>query len=447
MVAYRAGRSIGLTVLLAAVACAAAQGQDTAPAELTPQAVLKSHNLERSGTTWTLLSAEKNVLKDLADARAIYRQIEEGMMRQQEFEMGAQGRNSDIQDLREQSNILSQQIAAIDQQLNVLVAPPGGNNFVNQQRNQLSQGHSLLVVQHNQVVNMLNTLQEQNKDQGQDQKLQLNAEVAQSREKYMQAILDLRKSTDELTAKYDELAKNPEITKALEALSASTKSKQRLGPSAKIRDAIKLLEKAEGSVQSETIELHRENGVDHVYASLGKVPTKMVLDTGASLTTISAKLAGRIGLKPKTGDPSVLLTTADGTVVEAKQLVIPSVRVGKFTVQNVECAVMPAEKGDVDPLLGQTFFKHFKVEYSAGARQTEPQETGHHRGRGRDQVCGGCRAKTSAKATTKGRRTTRPPRARPRASDPHRAARPSVVATLRCRRTVVPTLTDRSAAS
>ena len=368
MVAYRAGRSISLTVLLAAVACAAAQGQDTAPAELTPQAVLKSHNLERSGTTWTLLSAEKNVLKDLADARAIYRQIEEGMMRQQEFEMGAQGRNSDIQDLREQSNILSQQIAAIDQQLDVLVAPPGGNNFVNQQRSQLSQEHSLLVAQHNQVVNMLNTLQEQNKDQGQgqDQKLQLNAEVAQSREKYMQAVLDLRKSADELTAKYDELAKNPEITKALEALSASTKSKQRLGPSAKIRDAIKLLERAEGSVQSETIELHRENGVDHVYASLGKVPTKMVLDTGAGLTTISAKLAGQIGLKPKTGDPSVRLTTADGTVVEAKQLVIPSVRVGKFTVRNVECAVMPAEKGDVNPLLGQTFFKHFQVEYSAG---------------------------------------------------------------------------------
>jgi DNA mismatch repair ATPase MutS len=89
----------------------------------------------------------------------------------------------------------------------------------------------------------------------------LNAAVAQSREKYMQAVLDLRKSVDDLTAKYDELAKNPEVAKALEALSASTKSKQRLGPSAKIRDAIKLLEKAERSVQSETIELHRENGV------------------------------------------------------------------------------------------------------------------------------------------------------------------------------------------
>jgi len=403
MVAYRAGRSIGLTVLLAAVASAAAQGQDPAPAELTPQAVLKSHNLERSGTTWTLRD-EKAVLKDLRDARDVYRQVAQGMMSQQELEFGAQNRQDALLQLRERSAVLDQSIAEFDVQLNALVAPPGGNNFVQQQRNLLSQQRNLLVAEHNQVVNQLNTLQEQqNKDQGQDQKLQLNAVVAQSREKYMQAVLDLRKSVDELTAKYDELAKNPEATKALEALSASTKSKQRLGPSAKIRDAIKLLEKAERSVQSETIELHRENGVFHVYSSLGKVPTKMIFDTGASLTTISAKLASRIGLKLKTGDPTVQLTTADGTVVEAKRLVIPSVRVGKFTVQNVECAVMPAEKGDVDPLLGQTFFKHFKVEFSAEAGRLSLKKL--------DTDGDGAETKTSAKTTTKGRRAVRPPRA------------------------------------
>ena len=411
MVAYRAGRSIGLTVLLAAVASAAAQGQDPAPAELTPQAVLKSHNLERSGTTWTLRD-EKAVLKDLRDARDVYRQVAQGMMSQQELEFGAQNRQDALLQLRERSAVLDQSIAEYDVQLNALVAPPGGNNFVQQQRNVLSQQRNLLVAEHNQVVNQLNTLQEQqNKDQGQDQKLQLNAEVAQSREKYMQAVLDLRKSVDDLTAKYDELAKNPEVTKALEALSASTKSKQRLGPSAKIRDAIKLLEKAERSVQSETIELHRENGVFRVYSSLGKVPTKMIFDTGASLTTISAKLASRIGLKLKTGDPTVQLTTADGTVVEAKRLVIPSVRVGKFTVQNVECAVMPAEKGDVDPLLGQTFFKHFKVEFSAEAGRLSLKKLDTDGDGAETKTVADAETKTSAKATTKGRRAIRPPRA------------------------------------
>ena len=258
----------------------------------------------------------------------------------------------------------------------------------------------------------------------------------------MQAVLDLRKSVDDLTAKYDELAKNPEVTKALETLSSSTKSKQKLGPSAKIREAMKLLEKAEGSVQSDIIELHREGGVDHVYATLGKVYTKMVFDTGASLTTVSAKLAARIGFKPKAGDPPVRLTTADGTVVEAKRMVIPSVRLGKFTIQNVECAVMPAEKGDVDPLLGQSFFKHFKVEYSAEARklslkklETEGDDT---------KSVADADAKPSTKATTKGRRNVRPPERRPRASEQPRVVRPPVTAMPRRRRMKAgPSLTDR----
>ena len=104
------------------------------------------------------------------------------------------------------------------------------------------------------------------------------------------------------------------------------------------------------------------------------------------------------------------MTTADGTVVEAKRLVIPSVRVGKFTIQNVECAVMPAEKGDVDPLLGQTFFKYFKVEYSAEARKLSLKKLNTDGDGAETKTVADADAKPSTKATTKGRRTT-PPRA------------------------------------
>ncbi len=137
----------------------------------------------------------------------------------------------------------------------------------------------------------------------------------------------------------------------------------------------------------------------------------MIFDTGASLTTISAKLASRIGLKPKTADPTVQLKTADGTVVEAKRLVIPSVRVGKFTVQNVECAVMPAGKGDVAPLLGQTFFKHFKVEFSAEACRLSLKKLDTDGDGAETKTVADAETKTSANATTKGRRVVRPPRA------------------------------------
>jgi hypothetical protein len=40
-------------------------------------------------------------------------------------------------------------------------------------------------------------------------------------------------------------------------------------------------------------------------------------------------------------------------------MTIPSIRVGKFTIQNVECAVAPADRQDSPLLLGGSFLKHF----------------------------------------------------------------------------------------
>ncbi len=111
----------------------------------------------------------------------------------------------------------------------------------------------------------------------------------------MQAVNDLRTSVNKITAKYAELGKNEEVTKALKALSASARTKQRLGPSKECTAAIKWLGRFEGSVQSNTVELHREGGVDHVDVMLnGKGPVRMVFDTGAGPTTLSAELASRM---------------------------------------------------------------------------------------------------------------------------------------------------------
>jgi clan AA aspartic protease (TIGR02281 family) len=411
MIATRAGKSVRFTLVLVAVAYSAARGQDPAPAELAPQGVLKNQNLDRSGATWVLFSMEKTVLKDLADARGLYQRFGEAVTRQEDLEMGAQDRKAAIQELRDRNDFLSQRIADVNQQMTAMVAPPGGNNFVNTGREHLAQQNNILVAEQKQLVSILENLQEQDRDHGNEQKPQLMAEVAQSREKYMQAVLDLRRSMDQLTSKYNELAKKSEITAALEALSASSKTKQKLGPSAKIREAIKILEKAEVLVQSDTIDLQRENGVFHVSAYLGKVAAKMVFDTGAGLTTISAKLASRIGFKPKVGDPTVRLKTADGTEVEAKRMFIPTVRVGKFTIPNVDCAVMPAEKGDVDPLLGQSFFRYFKVEFSpeAGKLNLKRIETGGDAGEAKSWA--DADDKASAKTSAKGKRAVRQPRA------------------------------------
>jgi clan AA aspartic protease (TIGR02281 family) len=303
------------------------------------------------------------VLKDLRDARDLYRQFAQGVMSQQELAFGAQNRQATVLQLREQTELMGQQIAQLDQQLEALNYP-GAGGLVQQQRNQISQQRNQIVAANNRAVNQLNTLQEQAKDPEQDLRFQLNAEVDQSREKYMQAVFDLRKSVDDVLAKYKDLEKNPKVTKALADLSVSTKNKQKLGPSKALQDALRVLGRAEASVQSGTIELKKEGGVFHLMATLGKVPTKMVFDTGAGLTTISSSLAKKIGLKSHPTDEKIQLKIADGTVVEGKKMIIPSVRVGKFAIQNVECAVMPETRGEIDPLLGQSFLKHFKVDFT-----------------------------------------------------------------------------------
>jgi hypothetical protein len=54
----------------------------------------------------------------------------------------------------------------------------------------------------------------------------------------MQAISGLRKSVDEIMAKYTELTGTEEIPKALKDLSASLKAKQKLGPSKELTNAM-----------------------------------------------------------------------------------------------------------------------------------------------------------------------------------------------------------------
>ena len=126
----------------------------------------------------------------------------------------------------------------------------------------------------------------------------------------------------------------------------------------------------------ESVEPDRQNGVYHVQAWLNeKGPFRMVFDTGAGITTIPAKIATQIGLEPRPDDPTIELKIADGNKVAAKKVTIPKVKVGKVTVSNVECAVMPADRGDASLLLGQTFIEHVRYTMRSGKLMIERLET------------------------------------------------------------------------
>ena len=280
------------------------------------------------------------------------------------LETGNQNPQVLIDNYRQQIDWLDQRIGAYDQELANL-GPSGGNQAANVYHNLLVQERNVIVSEQRRLVGLINNLGSQ-RGQFQELKQQFNGEVARLRESYMQAIGDLRKSVDEITAKYAELNGKEEVAKALKDLSASTKTKQKLGPSKDLASAIKWLSKFEGSVHSEAVELHRENGVDHVDAMLnGKGPFRMVFDTGAGPTLLSADLASRLGLKAS--GRTIPCVVADGTTVQAKEMIIRTVSLGKLSVKDVTCVVMPKDKGNVNPLLGQSFLQRFDFKYTQGS--------------------------------------------------------------------------------
>ena len=127
----------------------------------------------------------------------------------------------------------------------------------------------------------------------------------------------------------------------------------------------------------------------------GKGPFKMVFDTGAGPTTLvgRARRAAQTSSRPAARSRCVV---ADGNKVMAKEMIIRTVSVGRLSVKNVTCVVMPKDKGDVDPLLGQSFLERFDFKYTQGSgrlilTKVEPDEpvTAPGKGKGTRKKAGG----------------------------------------------------------
>jgi clan AA aspartic protease (TIGR02281 family) len=344
MVPRRARWTAGFAVILAVVAAGGLRAEDKSAED-----VLKGHGLKRVGTTYVLGPAEADVQRKVNELRLLSRQLNLARQQQEALELGTQNREAMIQEMRQQRMLLDDHIKALNQQIAL-------GAQLQAQRNEA-------VLTYNSLTDRIQMLQGQGADQVQNQ---IRTEVSQRRETYIQAVLDLRQHVDATTKSYADLAKDDEIKKALTALGPKSNVPLKLGPSREFLGNVKVLERVEKSVLTDVIELRRTGGnvfeVDVMFN--GKVTKPMIFDTGAGITSIPASLAAEIGLTTSPTDPVITCRTADGTVVEARQKTIPTMRVGRVTVHNVVCAVMPSEKRRADPLLGQSFLEHVDYKFS-----------------------------------------------------------------------------------
>ncbi len=214
----------------------------------------------------------------------------------------------------------------------------------------------------------MDLIQEQ-QTQKEEQQKTARAKTNTAREAYVQLIIDMRKRVDVILADYETHAALPEIQEFLAAIEKASGKKYDLGPSPQFKSNVTKLKGLEDTVLSDSIPLREEGRTFSLPVVLnGKHTHEMVLDSGASLISLPLKMAEEVGLNPSEKDQKILLTLADGRQIEGWKMRLASVRVGKFTVENVDCAVLGPEAVNAEPLLGMAFLGNFKFEIDASAK-------------------------------------------------------------------------------
>lgn len=312
--------------------------------EKAAEDVLKEKGLRRAGTTY-VLSAESEFSRKLTAARSLFRGLSLALRQQEAMLQNSEANKVLMRNLLQQRILLNRQLpnASTVEQHNRIVA------MVNQLGDQIT------------LLNQGSDVHEATKD--------ARSQIAQRRDAYIQALIELRSLLDATSKRYAELADDAEVKEALAAANHKTKARLTLGPSRGFLANVKSLEKAEGGILTETIPLHHHDGVFWIDVTLNnKTTIPMVFDTGASGITLSTGLAAQAGLKPSESDRLVTYHIADGSTGQAKAMKISTVRVGRFTAEDVDCLIMPEQKTNVPPLLGGSFLRNFtfKMNQDAG---------------------------------------------------------------------------------
>ena len=110
--------------------------------------------------------------------------------------------------------MLDQRIAAYDQELANL-GPTGGNQNAAVYHNLLINERNAIVTEQRRMNNVINNLANQ-RGQFREMKQQFDADVARSREMYLQTIEDVKKAVEAVTSQYADLGARPEVVKGAE---------------------------------------------------------------------------------------------------------------------------------------------------------------------------------------------------------------------------------------
>ncbi len=179
---------------------------------------------------------------------------------------------------------------------------------------------------------------------------------------YAETVLAIRSDYQKLKLELDERLLTPEVQIALKVMHANFETPEGLTAEKILTSIDKRIQRIEQEVFSETIKLDVVNQSLYVNVVVGRVPTRMVVDSGASLISLPSKTAADLGIVVPEDAPEMRLILADGREIPARGVTLARVRVGEFEAENVDAAVLDASATDAEPLLGMSFLGNFKFE-------------------------------------------------------------------------------------
>lgn len=249
---------------------------------------------------------------------------------------------------------------------------------VQEQINELKRQHTNLsaelakvvdTLSNNRIVGALNVIAGQieeldkQRSQRDDELNEARKQAGQIRDDYVQQLASISAKTDSVATKWNELAADTAVKSAVEAVNEATGRKFALEPPASFAACLKNVKKLEAAVSSEAIKLDNESNSLWVEVTInGKHKQRLIVDSGATIISLPDKIAREMGIELGAEGEPVEVGLADGRKVPGTKINLDSVRVGKFTVENVECCVLGPDAPDAPALLGMSFLGQFKFE-------------------------------------------------------------------------------------
>jgi aspartyl protease family protein len=217
----------------------------------------------------------------------------------------------------------------------------------------------------NATVTQIEELQEASRKAGERLK-DARKKAGEVRDEFVQELLTMRSQANAIPEKWTAFAADDAVKGAVDAVNKALGTKFALQPASSFTANNKQLKNFEDAVSSQAIKLDNETNSLWVNVTINdKHKQRMIVDSGANTLSLPDKMARDMGIKAETDGVPMRVILADGRQVPALMIKLDSVRVGKFTVQDVECCVLGPDATDAPPLLGMSFLGQFKFEVDA----------------------------------------------------------------------------------